>query len=114
LLTGREAFHRENPMKTLLAVVTDSPPPLRELNPYVPDDLSAVIQQSLAKDLAKRFRSAYEFETALAACSVAAEWSEIRAVEWWQAHPGATPVTGTDLSSLRAIPLDEPDPDVTR
>ncbi len=103
LLTGREAFHRDNPMKTLLAVVTDAPQPIAELNPFVPHDLASVLAQSLAKDLMKRFRTAYDMEIALDACECSAEWTEKRSVEWWQAHPGAAPVTGTDLSSLMIV-----------
>ena len=103
LITGREAFHRENPMKTLMAVVSETPTPLHELNPFVPADIAAVLARCLHKDPGQRFQTAVELEHALAACGCAAGWTEARSGEWWAAHPTA-PGTGTDLSSL---PLQE-------
>lgn len=100
LLTAREAFHRDNAMKTLLAVVSETPPPIVELNPFVPDDLLGLVATCLAKDPAKRYRSAAELDLALEACSVASAWTEERAVEWWERNPETITGTGTDLASL--------------
>lgn len=100
LLTGREVFHRDNPMKTLLSVVNDEPDPLVTRNPDVPHDLAAVVARCLAKSPGDRFADAAELETALSACRCAADWTEERAVEWWEVHPEATPSTGTDLATL--------------
>ena len=100
LLTGREAFHRENPMKTLLAVVSDTPAPIVEFNPYVPDDLLAVVSRCLSKDVNDRFPSAAELEHALADCKCASGWTEQRSNEWWEKNPTASPGTGTDLDAL--------------
>lgn len=103
LITGREAFHRDNAMKTLMAVVSETPTPLHELNPFVPDDLAAVLARCLHKDPGQRFQMAVDLEHALAACECAAGWTEVRSGEWWAQHP-TPPGTGTDLSSL---PLQE-------
>jgi tRNA A-37 threonylcarbamoyl transferase component Bud32 len=100
LLTGREAFHRDNAMKTLMAVVSDSPTPVHELNPFAPDDLTAVLARCLNKDPGQRFQSATDLEHALAACGCASGWTEGRADDWWVNHPTATGDTGTDLNSL--------------
>lgn len=99
LLTGREAFHRENPMKTLMAVVSETPAPTHELNPFVPDDLTVVLARCLHKDPGQRFQTAAEMEQALAACGSAVGWTELRSSEWWETHP-AQQSTGTDLNSL--------------
>ncbi len=106
LLTGAEAFHRDNPMKTLLAVVNDTPDPLAKRNPHVPHDLAAVVARCLHKSADKRYPTAGDLEVALAACACAADWTEERAVGWWDKHPEATPGTGTDLATL---PLRESD-----
>jgi serine/threonine-protein kinase len=100
LLTGREAFHRDNPMKTLMAVVSDAPTPLHDLNPFVPDDLAAVLARCLEKDPGKRFQSAVELWDALSACGCAVGWTEDRSRDWWDRHPAATDTAGTDLNSL--------------
>ena len=100
LLTGAEAFHRDNPMKTLLAVVNDEPDPLAKRTASVPPDLAAVVAKCLAKLPDGRFATAGDLEVALAACRCAGDWTEERAVGWWDRHPDATPGTGTDLATL--------------
>jgi eukaryotic-like serine/threonine-protein kinase len=104
LLTGREAFHKENPLKTLLAVVSDNPQPIAELNPFVPDDVLGIVAKCLAKDPAHRVQTAAELERLFLACACSRNWTETRSGEWWEAHP-STESTGTDLASL---PLREP------
>jgi eukaryotic-like serine/threonine-protein kinase len=103
LVTGREAFHRDNPMKTLMAVVSETPTPLHELNPFVPDDLAAVLARCLHKDPGQRFQTAADLDHALAACECGDGWSEERSADWWGKF-GTAPNTGTDLNSL---PLQE-------
>ena len=98
LLTGREAFHRENPMKTLLAVVNEEPAPLVNFNPHLPADLVHVIGRCLTKRPEDRFATAADLEHALAGCSRADQWTEERATDWWAAHPSPQP--GTDLNTL--------------
>ncbi len=100
LLTGREAFHRDNPMKTLMAVVTDPMPKLSESNPYAPKELALVLAKCTAKEPEERYATAAELDAALAACPSAAAWTESRATEWWALHPEARPGQGTDLNSL--------------
>jgi tRNA A-37 threonylcarbamoyl transferase component Bud32 len=100
LLTGREAFHRENPMKTLMAVVNEDPPPVAQFNPDVPDDLLEVVKRCLAKSPDARYQRAWELEAALAGCRCAGRWTEARAAEWWSSHPEDIPGDGTDLNGL--------------
>ena len=103
LLTGREAFHRENPMKTLLAVVNEEPKPLVSYNPHLPADLAHVVGRCLTKRPEARYATAADLERALADCSRADLWTEERAADWWAANPNSPP--GTDLSTL-ALPDD--------
>lgn len=100
LLTGREAFHRDNPMKTLMAVVTDPLPKLEESNPFAPKELAAVLAKCTAKDPDERYGTAAELEAALGACAAAGQWTEARASDWYAQHPDARPSTGTDLNTL--------------
>jgi serine/threonine-protein kinase len=103
LLTGREAFHRENPMKTLMAVVTDPPADLKTFNPFVPGDVQLVLNRMMEKDPATRYATAAQLEQALSACESAVVWTEDRAARWWAAHPSPSN-EGTDLN---AVPLRE-------
>jgi serine/threonine-protein kinase len=100
LLTGKEVFHRENAVKTLLAVVNEEPRPLADANPFVPDDLTAAIGRCLEKSPDRRYTRATELETALARCGCAGKWSDRDAADWWDRHPKVDPGTGTDLDSL--------------
>jgi serine/threonine-protein kinase len=100
LITGKEPFHRETAMKTLLAVVSDEPPPLADLNPFVPPDLATIVSKCLAKEPGQRFQSAYDLEQALMHCKAADLWTEDKATTWWATHPESDPGTGTDLASL--------------
>jgi serine/threonine-protein kinase len=100
LLTGREAFHRENPMKTLLAVVNEEPAPVAQFSPDVPDDVVAIVKRCLAKPLEERFGRVAELEQALVRCRCAGQWTDARAAQWWASHPEERPGEGTDLNSL--------------
>ena len=99
-VTGKEAFHRETAMKTLLAVVSDEPGLVTTVNPFVPDDVAAVVARCLTKDPANRYFDAADLDHAFAACTCDGKWDESRATEWWDQHPHADPGTGTDLNSL--------------
>ena len=99
LLTGKEAFHRDNAVRTLLAVVNEEPTPIAVANPYVPSDLAHIVAKCLAKPLASRYTKAADLEAALNACSCANGWTMSRSTEWWDRNP-STHGTGTDLNSL--------------
>ena len=58
--TGRPPFRAETTMGVLKRVCDDTPRPIREVNPDVPDWLAAVIDRLLAKDPADRFATAEE------------------------------------------------------
>jgi eukaryotic-like serine/threonine-protein kinase len=100
LLTGREGFHRDNPMKTLLAIVNEQPVPIVNVNPHIPTDLVSIVGKCLAKTPNERYMTAADLEHALAESSRADAWTEDRATDWWTLHPSAQPGTGTDLESL--------------
>jgi eukaryotic-like serine/threonine-protein kinase len=100
LLTGKEAFHRETSMKTLLAVVSDELASVTTANPFVPADVAAVVDRCLTKDPAKRYATAADLDHAFAACASDGAWDDGLAAEWWERHPHDEPGTGTDLNLL--------------
>jgi tRNA A-37 threonylcarbamoyl transferase component Bud32 len=60
LCTGQQAFQAGNTLAVLKRVCEDTPRPIREVNPDVPDWLAAVVDRLLAKEAGARFRSAAE------------------------------------------------------
>lgn len=65
LLTGTLPFQGETPYQVLYQVIHTDPPPLHQLLPDIPPDLSAVIQKAMSKKVEDRFLSAKEFAEAL-------------------------------------------------
>jgi serine/threonine protein kinase len=60
LCTGRKPFRGPNSAALLVALVMESPPPVRELNPQIPGPLSDLVMRLLAKTPRKRPASAEE------------------------------------------------------
>lgn len=86
MLTGRPPFMADKTMQVILAHAKDAPPPLREFQPDVPEDLEAVIMRCLEKDPNDRYQSARELEQALAECDCAGNWDREKARTWWREH----------------------------
>ncbi|QJW97873.1 serine/threonine-protein kinase [Frigoriglobus tundricola] len=66
LLTGRPPFIGDGFTDLLIKVVSDAPPPLRELRPDVPADLEALCMKCLAKAPGERFADAQALAAAFA------------------------------------------------
>jgi serine/threonine protein kinase len=58
LLTGKLPFKRENDAATLRAIVREPAPNPSELNPAIPQEISAIVLRALEKDPAWRIQSA--------------------------------------------------------
>ncbi|HXG11366.1 MAG TPA: family 16 glycoside hydrolase [Gemmataceae bacterium] len=66
MCTGRAPFRASTTMAVLKRVCEESPRPIREINPDIPDWLCAIIEKLHAKDPADRFHSAGEVAELLA------------------------------------------------
>jgi serine/threonine protein kinase/tetratricopeptide (TPR) repeat protein len=60
LLTGKPPFPRESLQRVIVAQLTETPPPVRELRPDTPPALAALVMQCLEKDPATRPQGADE------------------------------------------------------
>jgi WD40 repeat protein len=60
MCTGRPPFRAETTMAVLKRVCEETPRPIREVNPDIPDWLAAVVMKLLAKDPARRVQTAAE------------------------------------------------------
>ncbi len=66
--TGHPPFRAESAVAVLRRVSDDTPRPVRELNPDVPEWLAAIIARLHAKDPARRYQSAAEVADLLGRC----------------------------------------------
>lgn len=60
ICTGRTAFRADSTMAMLRRICDDTPRPIREVNPEVPEWLVEIVNRLLAKDPDERFQSAAE------------------------------------------------------
>lgn len=58
MLTGRLPFEGDNQQQLALAHLRDAPPPVTQFNPQVPLPLEQIVAQTLAKEPARRYRTA--------------------------------------------------------
>jgi serine/threonine-protein kinase len=65
VLTGTAPFHRDVPVATLFAHVSDPVPAASALRPGLPPEVDAVLAKALAKAAADRYASCGEFAGAL-------------------------------------------------
>jgi beta-lactam-binding protein with PASTA domain/predicted Ser/Thr protein kinase len=68
MLTGKVPFEGENPVAIALKHLGDEPVPPKYRVPELPDNLNSVVLKSLAKDPARRYKSADEFMEDLERC----------------------------------------------
>jgi uncharacterized protein (TIGR03067 family) len=60
LCTGRPPFRAHNTLAVLKRVAEDTPRPIREVNPEIPDWLEAIVEKLMEKHPVERFQSAAE------------------------------------------------------
>jgi serine/threonine protein kinase len=60
MCTGRQPFLADSPLAVMRRVCDDTPRPIRELNPDIPEWLVAIVNRLLRKDPAARFQTAQE------------------------------------------------------
>lgn len=65
ILTGKHPFRGKTVTDTVMAILTDSPPPLHELRKDAPPELSQLVARAIAKNPEDRFPSAHAFAATL-------------------------------------------------
>ncbi len=112
LVVGHPPFVAENPLEILVSHARDAVRPPSQIVPELPADVEAILLKCLSKDPEERFVSAAELADALAACSVAGQWTKHDAARWWHDHqssllPGAAM---NDVDSLELQPENDLEP----
>jgi serine/threonine protein kinase len=101
LLAGSVPFPRETDAAKVFAHVSSQAPPLSELLPDVPPQLSSVVERAMAKDPADRYESAGAF--ARAARETALDRGLARAARETAIRP--PPVSERNLATRPAVPV---------
>ncbi|MES2792259.1 MAG: serine/threonine-protein kinase [Planctomycetota bacterium] len=86
LVTGDPPFRRDQVLDVLRAHNESAVLPPSQLVDDLPFDVEAIILKCLAKRQEDRFQTVREMEKALNECSVAGQWGEAEAHEWWSGH----------------------------
>jgi len=56
LFSGQRPFQGENQMSVLYAIVNNEPPPIRKVNPDLPEAIAGIVTRSLKKEKAQRYQ----------------------------------------------------------
>jgi serine/threonine-protein kinase len=91
MLVGRPPFRANRVTQTLAKQVSETPTPIREINPTVPKDFADAIMRCLAKDPEERFATAFELRAAL------------DAVTFFSSEPGKAKPGGTSPVLIIAL-----------
>ena len=86
LVTGDPPFRRDQIFDLLRAHQDAAVLPPSQLVENQPADVEAIILKCLAKQPEDRFQSVREMQQALSECSVAGQWTEDDARQWWAGH----------------------------
>jgi len=86
MLAGRPPFAYEQPMKVIVAHVSEDPPLLREFAPHVPLELEEIVQRCLEKDADDRFQTVAALQQALGEVVLDDQWSSALAADWWNCN----------------------------
>jgi hypothetical protein len=89
MLTGRPPFRAETTLAVLKRVAEDTPRPIREVIPEVPEWLCRIVEHLHAKNPAKRFQTAREVADVLADCE--AQLKAHGMLKDYSRIPGGTP-----------------------
>ncbi|MBD3299117.1 MAG: protein kinase, partial [candidate division Zixibacteria bacterium] len=92
LFTGEKPFVAEHAAAALYAIVHETPTPVRELNPDIPEPLAAVVARALAKDPSDRYPDARAVESELRTIARDLEYSRVSSSGAYavHAHPPKT------------------------
>lgn len=66
MLTGRLPFVGDNQQQLAMAHLRDAPPPLTQINPHIPIPIEQIVNRTLAKEPAQRYRTADQLSRILA------------------------------------------------
>jgi hypothetical protein len=98
MCTGRPPFRAANTLAVLRRVSEDTPRPIREINPEIPDWLADIVARLMAKEPAERYQSAAEVEEVLGR-----HLAQLQHASWTAPPRSPAPVAALDLPTSVTI-----------
>jgi serine/threonine protein kinase len=81
MLVGRKAFRGESITALIFKIITEEPPPIREVDPEIPEEFERIISKALAKTSEKRYQTGREMADDLLALTRPGTSPTVRQVE---------------------------------
>ncbi len=81
MLTGKKAFRGDSITALIFKIITEEPPPLRELEPSVPEPVAAIVARAISKAPETRYQTGRDLVNALLALTTPAAVPTVRQVE---------------------------------
>jgi serine/threonine protein kinase len=81
MLVGKKAFRGDSITALIFKIITEEPPPIRELDPSIPEDVVQILSKALAKAPEKRYQTGQELANDLLTLVRASGIPTIRQVE---------------------------------
>ncbi|MCA9035614.1 MAG: serine/threonine protein kinase [Planctomycetaceae bacterium] len=107
LLTGRPPFLLDNPVKLIVAHVSETPDSFQDLGVDVPDGLSRIVLRCLNKSPDDRYSSPDELQRDLRSLPEFQKWSWERGEQWWRMN---LPALVAEADALHLQPHDAASP----
>ena len=93
MLAGKKAFRGDSITGLIFKIITEEPPPIREMDPDVPDEMVRIIARALAKTQDGRYQTGRELADDLLGLTRAGTTPTLRQTEMATAPGGAGPMT---------------------
>ena len=127
MMAGKKAFRGESITGLIFKIITEEPPPLRDMDPDVPEEMVRIIARALAKTTDARYQTGRELADDLLSLTRAGVTPTLRQSEMATAAggpgplaaatiitpatlKGAAPAGGADASPTRIAPRPAPGP----
>jgi eukaryotic-like serine/threonine-protein kinase len=96
MATGRAPFHGDSTGMLLLSIVQETPEPLRQINPELPEELQRIINKCLQKDREQRYQSASEIRDDLQRLQHSSGSHQVAVTEVVDQSPGTSATGGLE------------------
>lgn len=95
MMTGKNPYARDNHAEIISAILTTTPPPLKQTSPHTPREFDRIVQRCLEKEKEKRYQSAADLLHDLKVGREGFTWKSLR--------PYLTARTGTAIAIVTVL-----------
>ena len=97
MLAGKKAFRGDSITGLIFKIITEEPPPIREMDPDIPDEMVRIIARALAKTQDARYQTGRELADDLLALTRAGTTPTLRQSEMATAAGGTGPMASPTI-----------------